>query len=109
MLHLDLIQRNGKGFKGKDTYVFVPIMSRFLNRILGMPVKLQNQTFSYFAGTLSAIVTRARKNGQWERGIRDFGSAGEQVEITSTKKFESELSHVTILLQEVGYSGNSNA
>ena len=30
-------------------------MSRFLNRILGLPVKLQNQLFSYFTDTLAVV------------------------------------------------------
>ena len=31
-------------------------MSKFLNRILGMPVKLQNLLFKYFTDTLNAII-----------------------------------------------------
>lgn len=31
-------------------------MSKFLNRILGMPVDLQNRLFKYFTDTLAAVM-----------------------------------------------------
>lgn len=31
-------------------------MSKFLNRILGMPVELQNRLFKYFTDTLAAVM-----------------------------------------------------
>lgn len=33
-------------------------MSKFLNRILGMPVELQNRLFKYFTDTLAAVMER---------------------------------------------------
>jgi hypothetical protein len=44
-------------------------MSKFLNRILGMPVDLQNRLFQYFTDTLQAIVTQAKKTGRYDMGI----------------------------------------
>lgn len=44
-------------------------MSRFLNRILGFPVCLQNTLFAYFSDTLEAIVQQAKKMGRWDGGI----------------------------------------
>ena len=44
-------------------------MSKFLNRILGMPVDLQNRLFKYFTDTLQAIITQAKKSGRFDLGI----------------------------------------
>ncbi|CAB3359035.1 Hypothetical predicted protein [Cloeon dipterum] len=54
-------------------------MSKFLNRILGMPVELQNRLFKYFADTLAAIVQQAKKTGRYDLGILDLGAGGEHV------------------------------
>ncbi|PSN38080.1 Protein strawberry notch [Blattella germanica] len=54
-------------------------MSKFLNRILGMPVDLQNRLFKYFTDTLNAIITQAKKSGRFDMGILDLGTAGENV------------------------------
>lgn len=62
-------------------------MSRFLNRILGLPVQLQNQLFAYFSDTLAAVVQKAKRTGHWDGGILDFGSSGEHVEIVGTEKY----------------------
>lgn len=62
-------------------------MSRFLNRILGLSVQLQNQLFAYFSDTLAAVVQRAKRTGHWDGGILDFGSSGEHVEIVGTEKY----------------------
>lgn len=44
-------------------------ISKFLNRILGMPVELQNRLFKYFTDTLNAIITQAKKLGRFDLGI----------------------------------------
>lgn len=44
-------------------------MSKFLNRILGMPVDLQNRLFKYFTDTLQAIIAQAKKSGRFDLGI----------------------------------------
>lgn len=44
-------------------------MSKFLNRILGMPVELQNRLFKYFTDTLQAIISQAKKAGRFDLGI----------------------------------------
>lgn len=62
-------------------------MSRFLNRILGLPVKLQNQLFSYFSDTLAAVIQQAKRTGRWDGGILDYGGSGEHVEIIDTENY----------------------
>ena len=44
-------------------------ISRFLNRILGLPVRLQNQLFAYFTETLAAIIQHAKRTGRWDGSI----------------------------------------
>ena len=44
-------------------------ISKFLNRILGMTVDLQNYLFKYFTDTLAAIILQAKRNGRWDMGI----------------------------------------
>ncbi|XP_011297794.1 protein strawberry notch isoform X2 [Fopius arisanus] len=62
-------------------------MSKFLNRILGMPVDLQNRLFKYFTDTLAAIVTQAKKTGRFDMGILDLGTSGENVKRVKTFRF----------------------
>lgn len=44
-------------------------ISKFLNRLLGIEVMLQNALFRYFMSTLSAIIMQAKRNGRWDMGI----------------------------------------
>lgn len=68
-------------------------MSKFLNRILGMPVDLQNRLFKYFTDTLNAIITQAKKSGRFDMGILDLGTAGENV--TRVKLYTFLRKHAT--------------
>ncbi|XP_076040208.1 protein strawberry notch isoform X2 [Oratosquilla oratoria] len=60
-------------------------MSKFLNRILGMPVELQNRLFKYFTDTLAAIITQAKRTGKYDLGILDVGIGGDGCRKTKTK------------------------
>ncbi|XP_012223697.1 protein strawberry notch isoform X3 [Linepithema humile] len=62
-------------------------MSKFLNRILGMPVDLQNRLFKYFTDTLNAIITQAKKTGRFDMGILDLGTSGENVHRVKLYRF----------------------
>ena len=42
-------------------------MSKFLNRILGMHVEKQNMLFKYFADTLNAIISQAKRTGKYDQ------------------------------------------
>lgn len=53
---------------GEDPITTI-VMSRFLNRILGMPVDLQNKLFEYFTDTLDDIITREKEAGRFDLGI----------------------------------------
>ena len=54
-------------------------ISKFLNRILGMPVDLQNRLFKYFTDTLAAIVMQAKRSGRFDLGILDVGNGSDEV------------------------------
>lgn len=62
-------------------------ISKFLNRILGMPVELQNRLFQYFTDTLAAIVIQAKKSGRYDMGILDLGSGEDEVRRTKLYTF----------------------
>lgn len=64
-------------------------ISKFLNRILGIEVELQNALFKYFTDTLAAVILQAKRNGRWDLGILDLGSGGEQVKVCETWAFEN--------------------
>ena len=44
-------------------------ISKFLNRLLGLQVALQNALFQYFTNTLEAVIQRAKRNGRYDEGI----------------------------------------
>jgi hypothetical protein len=51
---------------GKDK---VPSVSRFLNRLLGLPLSSQTIIFQYFTDTFEAVVARAKSEGKWDEGL----------------------------------------
>lgn len=65
-------------------------ISKFLNRILGMPVELQNRLFKYFTDTLAAIISKEKKVGRFDLGILDLGAGGENVK---------KIKHIRFLLK----------
>ncbi|XP_055306092.1 protein strawberry notch-like [Sitodiplosis mosellana] len=60
-------------------------MARFLNRILGMPVRLQNQLFEYFTHTLDDIIEREKDAGRFDMGIMDMGNTNNAEKIRSMR------------------------
>ena len=60
-------------------------MSKFLNRILGLKVELQNRLFKYFADTLAFIINQAKRTGRYDQGILDVGvTVEDKVELVKT-------------------------
>lgn len=73
-------------------------MSKFLNRILGMPVDLQNRLFRYFTDTLAAIVAQAKRLGRFDMGILDLAGGGGgdgAVNVTRVKMWTFVRRHAT--------------
>ena len=55
---------------------------RFLNRILGLPVRAQNLLFGYFAETLEAEVRAAKADGTYSEGVSDLSGSNITIEDT---------------------------
>lgn len=44
-------------------------MHKFLNRLLGLEVELQNTLFRYFNDTMEAVIKAAKRSGKYDAGI----------------------------------------
>ena len=44
-------------------------ISKFLNRILGIEVELQNKLFRFFTDTLTSVIRDQKRRGAWDMGI----------------------------------------
>jgi hypothetical protein len=44
-------------------------MTKFLNRLLGLEVELQNALFKYFSDTMEAVIKQAKRTGRFDSGI----------------------------------------
>lgn len=44
-------------------------INKFLNRILGLEVHLQNTLFRYFNETMEALIKQAKRSGRYDSGI----------------------------------------
>jgi hypothetical protein len=54
-------------------------INKFLNRLLGCPVELQNAIFTFFSDCLAAVILEAKRTGKWDMGILDLGTNNEVV------------------------------
>lgn len=66
-------------------------INRFLNRLLGCPVLLQNAIFQFFSDVMAAVILEAKRSGRWDLGILDLGSSGSDQEaptLVDTRLFE---------------------
>ena len=57
---------------------------RFLNRILGLPVRAQNLLFGYFTETLDKEVSVAKADGRYTEGVADLSGSNIRIESTET-------------------------
>lgn len=60
-------------------------INKFLNRLLGVPVELQNSIFQFFSDVLAAVILEAKRTGKWDMGILDLGSNNEVIFRKETK------------------------
>ena len=49
-----------------------PPMTRFLNRLLALPIDEQNQLFSYFAKLHKGVIEAAKESGTYEAGMQEL-------------------------------------
>uniref|UniRef100_A0A5S6QQW1 Strawberry notch AAA domain-containing protein n=1 Tax=Trichuris muris TaxID=70415 RepID=A0A5S6QQW1_TRIMR len=66
-------------------------MTKFLNRILGLPVSAQNALFQYFSDTLKEVIEQAKRDGRYDLGILDLGQTHEKVKKLKTTTYVGTL------------------
>jgi hypothetical protein len=97
LTNVDLLSIDRIGMKAVDKESLN--MTRFLNRLLGLPVKLQNLVFSFFTDTLGEIIKLAKRAGRWDGGILDYGASGENVELMESKEYVGDAAFGTATTQ----------
>ena len=78
--------------KTPNTYVMereAPVLAKFLNRLLGLPVHAQNALFGYFTDIIAELVRIAKGNGTFDKGImgEQKGESGGRVQLYATFRF----------------------
>ncbi|XP_054279208.1 protein strawberry notch-like [Macrosteles quadrilineatus] len=107
LVGVGVILKSMNGFHTMEREINI---SRFLNRILGLPVELQNRLFQYFMDTLQAIVNQAKKSGRYDLGILDLGTAGDNVHHVELHTFlgqhatGSAMTEIHVVRVERGFS-----
>jgi hypothetical protein len=51
---------------------YQPPVTRFLNRLLGAPVRMQGALFGYFTAVFDADIMQARRTGNYDEGVSDI-------------------------------------
>ncbi|KAL3320693.1 Protein strawberry notch 1 [Cichlidogyrus casuarinus] len=64
-------------------------MTKFLNRMLGMRVNIQNGLFRYFSDTLDELLKRAKREKKLDLGIMDLGTTGQNIDIDKVWSFDT--------------------
>ncbi|XP_071480691.1 protein strawberry notch homolog 1-like [Diadema antillarum] len=95
---LSFNEEHGVHYFEKD-YSSIP---KFLNRLLGMEVETQNALFKYFSDTMVAIISRAKKDGQWDAGIMDIGNESQVIRRIHTDSYIALSGNSTTELHQVG-------
>jgi hypothetical protein len=65
-------------------------LTKFLNRLLGIPVLAQNALFEYFAEIVKELIKQAKVDGTYDMGIMDLGAGGDRVQKTQSRLFRSQ-------------------
>ncbi|OQV20491.1 Protein strawberry notch-like protein 1 [Hypsibius exemplaris] len=65
-------------------------IGKFLNRLLGMKVELQNSIFQMFTLTMESLVDIAKREGRFEMGILELGFGSAEVVIDKKLTFEGK-------------------
>ncbi|WKY00151.1 hypothetical protein Q1695_014762 [Nippostrongylus brasiliensis] len=79
-------------------------ISKFLNRILGIPVHAQNALFHYFTEIVAELIAQAKLDGTYDMGIMDLGTGGDQVRKLETRVFvgRAEKGGFRVEMQKIG-------
>ncbi|XP_017154481.1 protein strawberry notch [Drosophila miranda] len=68
-------------------------IAKFLNRILGCRVEIQNAIFKFFLGNMYSLITQMKRTGRFDLGILDLDAHGASV--TSLKLMRFTRQHAT--------------
>ncbi|EDW37031.1 GL26016 [Drosophila persimilis] len=68
-------------------------IAKFLNRILGCRVEIQNAIFKFFLGNMYSLITQMKRAGRFDLGILDLDAHGASV--TSLKLMRFTRQHAT--------------
>jgi len=85
------VERVGIIKKVNETYVVDREnagMNKFLNRLLLMPVDVQNAIFDYFMALFDCIVRLCKNEGTYDNGTMDLGAGSDVVSKADTKVFQ---------------------
>ncbi len=89
---IDIVRNNPKPSPCPSPPSYNRSVSRFIRRIVGIPVELQTRLFQYFSDTLSIIISQAMVSPDLnESGITDIGSDHE-VRCTNLYTFSTQFS-----------------
>jgi len=65
-------------------------VKKFLNRLLGMPVGMQNKIFAHFSANLDDQVKRAKDNNQYDDGVVDIRGNAVRIEVGYPQTLETD-------------------
>ena len=91
---LELEDKDGGGLKEE-----LPPIQRWLNRILALPIHIQNAVFDEFLGLVEARVGKARDAGTLDLGVETI--AVETLEVASERLLRTDKSGATTTLLEL--------
>ncbi|PAA74115.1 hypothetical protein BOX15_Mlig015939g2 [Macrostomum lignano] len=86
LVSMGMVGKQPNGYYLDREYNYIP---KFLNRLLGLEVALQNALFQYFADTLAEVTLKAKREGKLDIGIADLGVKGESLQIEDTESYET--------------------
>ncbi|XP_071949493.1 uncharacterized protein [Antedon mediterranea] len=69
-------------------------VGKFLNRILGLAVDMQNLIFRYFSESLQAVIAAAKKEGRYNEGLVDIIAPSIQMVEEPTEVFKSAQTNI---------------
>uniref|UniRef100_A0A914Y3P1 Uncharacterized protein n=1 Tax=Panagrolaimus superbus TaxID=310955 RepID=A0A914Y3P1_9BILA len=67
------------------------LINKFLNRLLLMPVDIQNSIFDYYMSIFAYLVRRAKLEGTYDTGTLDLGSTSDHITRAETRIFGGRL------------------
>uniref|UniRef100_A0AC35GBX0 Strawberry notch helicase C domain-containing protein n=1 Tax=Panagrolaimus sp. PS1159 TaxID=55785 RepID=A0AC35GBX0_9BILA len=71
------------------------LINKFLNRLLLMPVDIQNSIFDYFMSIFAFLVRKAKREGTYDTGTLDLGSTSDNISRAETRIFCGRLSRTS--------------